>query len=81
MIWLFERGREVLRLETRFDAAGDEYVLVVVWSDRVETERFIDSAAFDSRLRALEQQLAAEQWVQVGSPTIVADGWRDWKES
>lgn len=77
MIWMFERGREVLRLETRFDTAESEYVLVVIWSDeRVETERFNDAAAFDLRLRTLERQLAAEHWVQVGAPTILSDGWK-----
>ena len=77
MIWLFERGREVLRLETRFDSVDNEYVLVVVWAGgRTETERFSDAAAFDLRLRLLEQQLAAEHWVQVGSPMIMSDGWK-----
>ena len=77
MIWMFERGQEALRLETRFDSVHGEYVLVVVWSnDRVETERFRDPALFDWRVRQLEQQLAAEQWTQVGPPTILSEGWR-----
>ena len=74
---MFERGQEALRLETRFDSVHGEYVLVVVWTDRpAETERYRERAAFDARVRALEQQLAAEHWTQVGSPTILADGWR-----
>ncbi len=77
MIWIFGRGSEVLHLETRFDNARGEYLLVVVWADRPsETERYRERRAFDGRLRALEQQLAAEQWTQLGSPTILADGWR-----
>ena len=77
MIWLYERGREILRLETRYDSGADAYVLVVVWSDnRVETERFRDPAVFDLRLRTLERELAAEQWVQVGAPTILTEGWK-----
>ena len=77
MIWIFERGHEALRLETRFDNVRDEFVLVVVWADqRRETERFRRQDAFDARLRALEQQLAGEHWTQVGSPTILRDGWR-----
>jgi hypothetical protein len=47
MIWIFARGSDVLHLETRFDDARAEYVLVVVWADP-----------------------------QMGSPTILADGWR-----
>lgn len=77
MIWLYERGTDALRLETRFDSGTGEYVLVVVWADdRVETERFREAAAFDARLRALEQQLAAEHWMQVGPPTILSNGWK-----
>jgi hypothetical protein len=78
MIWLYERGREVVRLETRFDSGTNEYVLVVVWSDnRVKVERFNDPTAFNTRLRILEQQLATDHWVQAGAPTILADGWKD----
>lgn len=77
MIWLYERGTEALRLETRVDSVSGEYVLVVVWSDdRVETERFRDPAAFDTRLRQLERQLTAEHWTQAGSPTILSEGWK-----
>lgn len=77
MIWIFERGAEALRLETRFDSASAEFVLTVVWSDqRVETERFRDPAVFDWRVRQLEQQLASEHWAQVGPPTILPEGWR-----
>ena len=77
MIWIFERGQEALRLETRFDSIHGEFVLVVVWSDqRHQTERFGDVVAFDSRLRQFEQQLAAEHWTQIGPPTILPEGWR-----
>lgn len=77
MIWIFERGEEALRLETRYDSVSGEYVLVVVWGHRpTETERYRERAAFDARVRGLEQQLAAEHWTQVGSPTILRDGWR-----
>ena len=77
MIWIFERGAEALRLETRFDNRSAEFVLTVVWSDqRVETERFRDPAVFDWRVRQLEQQLASEHWAQVGPPTILPEGWR-----
>ena len=76
MIWLFERGNDVVRLETRVDASG-EYVLITTWADREPTvERFHDHAEYDARIRTLEGQLAADHWLQVGSPTILADGWR-----
>ena len=77
MIWLFERGDEVLRLETRIDNASGEYVLVSTWADSVpRIERFHDHAEYEARILALEGQLAAEHWTQVGSPTILSDGWR-----
>ena len=77
MVWLYERGAEALRLETRFDENAREYVLVILWADgRAETERFREYAAFDARLRGLEQQLSAEHWMLAGSPTFLRDGWR-----
>lgn len=77
MIWLFERGDEVVRLETRVDNPSGEYVLVITRADSPPTiERFRDLGAYDARIRALEGQLAADHWAQVGSPTILSDGWR-----
>jgi hypothetical protein len=40
------------------------------------TERFTDEQAFRARTIALEQQLDAEHWKQVGSPEILPPGWR-----
>ncbi len=77
MIWLFERGNEVLRLETRVDNASGEFVLVSTWSDNdTRIERFHNHAEYEARIRALEGQLAADHWTQVGSPQILSDGWR-----
>lgn len=77
MIWLFERGNEVVRLETRFDKASAEYVVVIGWTDRPsETERFLDFAPFHARILGLEQKLHADHWTQIGGPTIIPDGWR-----
>ena len=75
MIWRFERGDEVLRLETRLDAGG--FVLVIIWANRPAlTERYSDPAAYEARIRALEADLANEQWCQAGGPTLVENGWR-----
>ena len=77
MVWFYERSGGALRVETRFDSATNEYVLDVTWPGRpVSTERFIDTAAFESRILALERQLEAERWKQVGSPQILPHGWR-----
>lgn len=78
MVWLFERGAEVVRLATRYDEAAKEYTLAVEWTDgRSEKEAFTDLEAFHSRILSLERQLAAEHWtLRAGSPQILADGWR-----
>ena len=77
MIWTFERNDEVVRLETRIDNITGEYLLVCAWAERSpEMERFRDRAEFEFRIRALEAYLAADQWSQVGDPTILSDGWR-----
>ena len=77
MIWLYERGGDALRVETRFDNDTAEYVAVVAWADgKSEMERFSDYAAFYARILALEAKLAADQWNQIGPPTLMSDGWR-----
>lgn len=77
MVWLYERKDGSLRVETRFDAATGEYVLEVTWPGRApESERFTSLDAFRSRVLALEEQLDAARWKQVGSPEILPHGWR-----
>ncbi|MEO8077098.1 MAG: hypothetical protein ABI818_12260 [Acidobacteriota bacterium] len=77
MIWRFERGDEVVRVETRVDNSSGEYVVEVTWAGRqAETERFLDNAAFRTRILELESQLAGEHWAQVGGPEVLWDGWR-----
>jgi hypothetical protein len=77
LIWFYERAGEALRVETFFDRATDEYVLVINWSDRpVETERFGTITAFHTRVDRLEQRLVTEQWAPSAAPQILPDGWR-----
>ena len=77
MIWAFGRADEVLRLETRRDKGDGAYVVVIEWTDRPpETERYPDFQTYQARLRALETQLSAEHWTQLGDPKILPDGWR-----
>ena len=77
MVWFYKRSDGDLRIETRFDSVADEYVLEVAWPGRpVMTERFTDTAAFETRVLALERQLDQEHWQQVGSPEILPHGWR-----
>jgi hypothetical protein len=77
MVWFYERSDGALRIETRFDSATKEYILEVAWPGRSPTmERFSSSVAFETRVLALEGQLATEHWQQVGSPEILPHGWR-----
>lgn len=77
MVWFYKRSGGALRIETRFDSVTNEYVLDVAWPDRPPmTERFSSPAAFETRVLALERELAEERWEQVGSPEILPHGWR-----
>jgi hypothetical protein len=77
MVWFYKRSDGSLRIETRFDSTTSEYVLEVAWPGRpVMTERFSDSVAFETRVLALERQIDAERWQQVGGPEILPHGWR-----
>ena len=77
MVWLFERGDEVVRLETRYDNQPGEYVVDIKWAMRpAETERYRDYAAFHARIVTLERQLEIDRWRQIGSPEILPSGWR-----
>jgi hypothetical protein len=77
MVWFFARGHDSVRIETRFDNATREFVLEVTWPGRpLATERFSNPGTFQSRVLALEAQLEAEAWAQIGNTTIQPHGWR-----
>ena len=77
MLWFFERGAEVTRLETRVDNNTNEYVLIIEPPDKPRREeRYPTKEAFEARLVVLEQELAADNWKQRGDPHILPDGWR-----
>ena len=77
MIWIFERGDESLRLETRYDNESAGYILIVHHPDGgQQTERFNDSVTFQERLDTLDKQLASERWRYVGAPVLLRDGWK-----
>ena len=77
MIWVYKRGVEHLHLETSFDNATNEYVLVIARTPEDKTfERFKDVAAFRARLETLEREMAGEHWNPIGAPIILRDGWK-----
>lgn len=78
MIWLFERGPDVLRIETRFNQASSEFELVWHRHDGTsQSERFTTEASFRARLETIESGLKSEHWNISGSPQILSAGWKD----
>jgi hypothetical protein len=78
MLWFFDRGAEVLEIETRYDNDTSEYVLEVrAPIDAPTTERFTDAVTFQSRLLEIEQGLSGQRWRRSGPPVMLPDGWPD----
>jgi len=78
MVWFYTRDKQSLTLETRYDNATHEYVVVVTGlAGSPVTKRFTSSDAFHEWLVTLENDLAAEKWTSDGPPHILPDGWRD----
>jgi hypothetical protein len=78
MIWLYERGPEVLRIETRFDQGSNEFELIWHRPDgRSEAERFATEGTFRARLEKIEAALKSDHWNINGSPQILSAGWKD----
>lgn len=78
MIWWYERGPEVLRIETRFDQASSEFELIWHHPDGTrESERFATEATFRARLETIKSALTSLHWNLNGSPQILSAGWKD----
>ena len=76
MLWIYERNSQTLHVETRFDAANKEYLLIIRSLDgKEQIERFPDAASFQLRLSSLERQLETDHW-QTHSTIAVHDGWK-----
>jgi len=76
MLWFYQRDQELITVETRFDEATGEYLLVMQTANHEQQiERFKDLQAFEKRLVIAERTLATERWKQVGPPIFLRDGW------
>ena len=75
MLWIYERFHQTLQVQTRFDHANREYVLIVCPLGERAVERFSDAASFQARLSKLERQLEAELW-KTRSAVAIRDGWK-----
>lgn len=78
MLWFFDRGNELLEIETRYDNATYEYVLEVrAPTVPSKSERFKDAMSFQKRLLEIEESLGGQRWHRSGPPLILPDGWPD----
>jgi hypothetical protein len=76
MLWIYQRGSEMLRVETRFDNDTEEYVLIVYREDGTQqAARFKDDARFQAKLETLEKQLDRDSW-QSDGVRLLRDGWK-----
>jgi hypothetical protein len=76
MLWIYERNNQKLHVETRFDGANKEYLLIIRALDGTEqVERFPDAPSFQARIGSLERQLEAEHW-ETHSTVAMHDGWK-----
>ena len=76
MIWIYQRGAENLHIATTFDNATNEYVITITGPQGITCERFVDAAAFQVRMEALEGSIHIERWRRVGDAVILPDGWK-----
>ena len=78
MVWFFERDDEQIQVETRFDNAAREYVVIVRRAEQQdEVTRFRDADSLRTRLVELTRELEEKDWLAAGPPVILPDGWPD----
>jgi len=76
MVWMYLRGSESLRVETRFDNETNEYVLIVYREDGTQQgTRFKDATLFKTRFETLEKHLDRDRW-QTDGGRLLRDGWK-----
>ena len=78
MLWFFDRGAEVIEVETRYDNETSEYVVEVrAPAAAPATELFPNAVTFQKRLAEIEEGLSGQRWRRNGPPVILPDGWPD----
>lgn len=71
MVWFFQRGDDLLRVETRRDRKSREFLLILRQSDGTElVDRFKSKGKFQRRLDDLERKLKANRWAEREAPGI-----------
>ena len=63
MNWFFDRGRDHLRVETRYDHKLGEFVLILHQADGTQlVDRFKSETKLRKRLQELERKLTRARW-------------------
>ena len=71
MIWFFERNQQRLQIETTHDSLTRTFELTIMGSNGVpQVESFKSKKAFEARLRELEAELVADEWMPSGSALL-----------
>ena len=76
MLWFFDREKESLRLEVRYDNDTSEFVIIVRFPDGSERiERLRTLADFGTAMSTFDQLLREQHWVSRQGPVILPFGW------
>lgn len=77
MVYLFERRSQSLQIETRYTRESRLYE--IIWRPEngvVTRETFEGEALFRTRLDEIHARLEDDDWHHVGSPQLLAGGWK-----
>jgi len=77
MLWFYERDKESLTVETRYDNDTSEFVVIVLFPDgHTQAERFTDGDAYGAWLERFERDLEEQRWMRHGDgPVVLPYGW------
>ena len=77
VLYSYSNGSASIEIETLFDTSTNEFVLKFRRGHQPHhVERFKDEIAYRTRLEAIDRELEAQQWLRVGPPVVLADGWK-----
>lgn len=78
LLWLYERGPELIRLEMGYENDRSVCATVVIYPDgREHTARFSTVDDFRTWLKAFDQLLREDHWADWEGPIVVSYRWED----
>ena len=79
MLWVYERGHELIRLEMDYEHDRSVCATVVMYPDGCQhTERFVTVDDFQTWLTSFDRLLREEHWADWEGPIVMSYGahWR-----